>query len=312
MRFIAAIAFSAVLAAPAAAQQGSDRCPPAGWTAAQLDALKADQFAIENPSTRRTLAIALTGCLGDPNPALRDGIAFEALSTWMRAAVLDRPTLIELRDRLLLMLASVRQPQEGDASTSADAGFRGPFAALVMAEVARTDRIAPWLSVEDRDVLVRTAAGYLTDIRDYRAFSNKEGFRHGVAHGADFALQLVLNPAVTKPQLDRLLAAIATQVAPRQLVSYGAGEPDRLARPVLFIAQRGLHTDEEWKAWFGHVLSPNPMAAWDQAFSSEAGLAKRHNTRAFLLSLYASANASENASVRQLLPPILDGLKLLP
>ena len=179
-------------------------------------------------------------------------------------------------------------------------GFRGPFAALVMAEVARTDRIAAWMSADEREMLVQAAAKYLAGIQDYRAFSATEGFRHGVAHGADFALQLALNPAITKPQLDRLLAAIATQVAPKQLVSYTAGEPDRLARPVLFIAQRGLHTDEEWKAWFAEVMSPKPMAAWDEAFLTELGLAKRHNTRAFLLSLYASSTGAENAGVRQL------------
>lgn len=313
MRLFLATAFSVVLAASAIAGQAAATCPPAGWSVEQLNALKADKFAIKNPSTRRTLAIQLTGCLGNPEPALRDGIAFEALSTWMRAGSLDRPTMIELRDRLLLMLAAVRQPHEGVPSTIADTeGFRGPFAALVMAEVARTDRLSPWLSVEDRDVLVQAASRYLTDVRDYRAFNDREGFRHGVAHGADFALQLALNPAVTKPQLDRLLAAIATQVAPRQLVAYAAGEPDRLARPVLFIAQRGLHRDDEWEAWFAQVLSPAPMATWDDAFSSERGLARRHNTRAFLLSVFASASGSENAGIRQLLAPVRDGLKQLP
>jgi hypothetical protein len=301
VRTITTIAFVAAIAAPAAARQDTVACPPAGWSVEQLKALKADKFAVENSSTRRTLAVALTGCLGDPDPALRDGIAFEALSTWMRAGMLDRPMLIELRDRLLLMLAAP-DPQ----------GFRRPFAALVMADVARTDRITTWMAAADRDVLVQTAARYLTEVQDYRAFSNTEGFRHGVAHGADFVLQLALNPAVTKPQLDRLLAAVATQVAPRQVVSYTAGEPDRLARPVLFIAQRGLHRDDEWKAWFAEVLSPRPMAAWDDAFLSEAGLARRHNTRAFLLSLYASASASENPGVRQLLPLIREGLNLLP
>lgn len=106
-----------------------------------------------------------------------------------------------------------------------------------MTAVARTDRINPCLSSEDRDVLVEAATQCMTNIRDYRAFSNTEGVRHGVAHGADFARQLALNPRVTKPQLDRLLAAIATQVAFRQAVSYAAGESDRLARPVLFTAQ---------------------------------------------------------------------------
>jgi hypothetical protein len=301
VRILAASALVAMLGAPAATQSVAEMCPPAGWPVARLTALKADKFAVADTSVRHPLALALTACLGDPNPALRDGIAFEALSTWLRAGALDRPTMTGLRDRLLLML------------TGPDAqGFRGPFAALVMSEVARTDRISAWLSPDDRDVLVQAASRYLAGIRDYRAFSNAEGFRHGVAHGADFALQLALNPAVTKPQLDRLLAAIATQVAPRQVISYAAGESDRLARPVLFIAQRGLHTDEEWQAWFGPVLSPAPMATWDDAFSSELGLARRHNTRAFLLSLFASASTNDNAGVRQLLPSIREGLKTLP
>ncbi len=68
---------------------------------------------------------------------------------------------------------------------------------------------------------------FLDSITDYRAFTQSEGFFHSVAHGADFALQLALNPASTKPQLDRLLAAIATQVAPkdpeRRVLGGGAG-----------------------------------------------------------------------------------------
>jgi hypothetical protein len=300
MRAVVIIVLGLLLNAMANAQS-ADSCPPAGWTSLRLAALKGDKFAIDDTATRRALALALTSCLGDPNPALRDGIAYEALATWMRAGLLERQALVDLRDRLLPMLVDP-DPQ----------GFRGPFAALVLAEVARTDRINPWMPATEREMLVQTATKYLAGIQDYRAFNGTEGFRHGVAHGADLALQLALNPAITKPQLDRLLAAIATQVAPKPLVSYVAGEPDRLARPVLFIAQRGLHTDEEWKGWFAEVMSPKPMAAWDEAFRTELGLAKRHNTRAFLLSLYASATGTENAGVRQLLAPVREGLKLLP
>lgn len=298
---VAAIVFCAVLVAPAAGQPVALTCPPAGWPLARLTALKAAKFAVADGGDRQSLALALTACLGDPNPQLRDRIAFEALSAWMRASQLDRPTLVRLRDTLMPMLA------DGDAQ-----GFRAPFAALVMAEVARTDRITPWMSPGDRDALVLAAADFLLDIEDYRAFSDTEGFRHGIAHGADFALQLALNAAVNKAHLDRLLIAIAGQVAPRQTVAYHTGEPDRLARPVLFIAQRGLHTDDEWKAWFAKVLSPAPLDSWEAALSSEAGLARRHNTRAFLLSIFAGASTSENASVRLLIPPVRDGLKMLP
>jgi len=301
MRMLAGLTAMAMLAAPVSARQPVESCPPPGWTAASLATLKSNQFAIDDPAARRSLALGLTACLGDPRPALRDGIAFEALTTWMRAGAIERPALGELRDRLVPMLAG------GDAQ-----GFRGPFAALVLAEVARTDRIAAWMTAGEREALVQAAAAYLEGVQDYRAFSDQDGFRHGVAHGADFALQLALNPATGKPQLDRLLSAIAAQVAPRQSVSYHAAEPDRLARPVLFIAQRGLHSDDEWRAWFTRVLAPAPMTSWDQAFSSELGLAKRHNTRAFLLSLFASISSSENAGVRQLLGPVREGLKQLP
>ena len=71
----------------------AQRCPPTGWTLTRLDALKRDGFKMPDTFQRHELAIALTGCLGDPNPEIRDGIAFEALSTWMRAGQLDLATL---------------------------------------------------------------------------------------------------------------------------------------------------------------------------------------------------------------------------
>jgi hypothetical protein len=75
-------------------------------------------------------------------------------------------------------------------------------------------------------------AGFLAGISDYRAFSNQEGFVHAVAHGADLALQLALNPAVAKPQLDTLLTAISGQIAPGDpSVAYWAGSRIDLRAP---------------------------------------------------------------------------------
>jgi hypothetical protein len=246
--------------------------------------------------------LALIACLGDPDPNIRDKHAFERLAGAMRAGDVDRDTLASIESRLLKLVADP-DPH----------GFQRPFAILTLAEVARTDRLKPWMTESERDLLVNTAASYLSGLTDYRAFDNKSGFRHGVAHGADFALQLALNPAVTKPQLDRLLAAIATQIAPKNPdVAYWAGEPDRLARAVLFIAQRKLHTDIEWKAWFETVMAPAPLASWDRAFSSEVGIRKRHNTRAFLLSMLATVMTTEDSGVKLLLTPVRDALKLVP
>lgn len=68
----------AVAGAPAEAQRLT--CPPAGWSLTRLDALKRDGFKMPDAFQRHELAIALTGCLGEAKPEIRDGIAFEALS----------------------------------------------------------------------------------------------------------------------------------------------------------------------------------------------------------------------------------------
>jgi hypothetical protein len=246
--------------------------------------------------------LALIACLGHPDPEIRDKVAFARLSAAMRGGDVDRDTLSAAKTQLLELVAA-SDPQ----------GFRRPFAILTLSEVARTDRIKPWMSADERVEMVTAASAYLSTLTDYRAFNEQDGFRHGVAHGADFALQLALNSAIAKPQLDRLLTAIATQIAPKDLhVAYWAGEPDRLARAVIFIAQRKLHTDAEWKAWFETVMSPAPLASWEAAFTSESGIRKRHNARAFLLSVFATATTSEDAGIQQLAAPARNSLKLLP
>jgi hypothetical protein len=276
-------------------------CPPQGWTSTRLDALKKDGFRLPDAMQRHELAVALTACLGDPNPELRDGIAFEALSTWMRGGQLDLTTMRTLRADLLKAMA--RTDSEG---------FNSSFAALVLSEVARTDRLQAWMSAEERDDLVRAAAMFLVTVKDYRAFSDSDGFRHAVAHGADLVLQLALNTLTTKAELDHMMLAVAAQVAPAGTMAYWAGEPDRLARPILVIAQRRLHSDAEWQAFFTEVANPQPLASWRVAFSSEAGIKKRHNVRAFLLSVYARASSSDDQGIRQLIPHATSALETVP
>ncbi|HEY0662791.1 MAG TPA: DUF2785 domain-containing protein [Lysobacter sp.] len=280
----------------------SASCPPAGYDADSLQALKARAFELPEAKTRATLAIGLVDCLDDPDPTLRDGIAYEALTAWMRKDQLAPDSLRALRDRLLSML--------GDADPD---GFRRPFAALVLSELARTDRIRPWLSDGERAQLVTAAADYLRGVRDYRGFDQHEGWRHGVAHGADFALQLALNSALDRPQLDALRSAIAAQVAPAGDHAYIQGEPLRLARPILFIAARGLHDEADWRAWFTAIAAPAPLPDWDAAFTTDAGLAKRHNTVAFLTALYTIAQEHDDAAARaRLLPGLRAVLKEVP
>jgi len=286
-----------------AAQTLVAACPPAGHDRAALEALKASKFEVTDDAERQALALALVPCLADRDPALRDGIAFEAYFTWMRANRLDVAT----RGELLSRLSAIIEPEQADRD-----GFRQPFAALVLSEVARTDRIAPWLKPEQRAALVERASRYLASVRDYRGFDQKAGWRHGVAHGADLLLQLVLNPAVDRAGLDQLLGAVAAQVAPAGEHSYIDGESERLARPVLFAAQRGLLTTEDWQKWLQKVATPPPSLNGEAAYRTRAGLAHHHNLQAFLYALYVNARESGDANIQALVPALQTVFKTLP
>ncbi|MGE0740036.1 MAG: DUF2785 domain-containing protein [Hyphomonadaceae bacterium] len=286
-----ALAFS--FAACAAAQ--AQTCPPAGYDRAQLEALKAADWALPDDAARNALARALAACVASPDPALRDGVAFEGLTYWLRSQQLAPETMLALADDLQPRLAAPEGP-----------GFERPFAALVLSEVARADRIAPYLSAERRAQLLDAALTYFTGVRDYRGFDAQEGWRHGVAHGADLLLQLAVNPAIGRADLIRIRDAIATQVAPEEHF-YIYGESERLARPILFMAQRGLITEAEWSAWFARF-----PAAGENVYASQAGLAWRHDVNGFLQAIYLNARLSPNAEDDALLAGSEAALRAMP
>ncbi len=287
-----------LLAAPVLA--GS--CPPAGQDRASLESLKAKEFAVDDDAKRQALALALVACLESPDPLLRDGVAFEAYATWLRAKKLDSATRAELLKQLLGLL----QPDARDRD-----GFRQPFAALVLSEVARTDRIEPWMTAAQRSELVDQAAKYLASVKDYRGFDEREGWRHGVAHGSDIVTQLALNSNVGRAEVDRLLQAVAAQITPAGGPAYVDGESERLARAVLVAAQRGLHSAAEWEQWLLSVSKPAPLADWGAAYRTRAGLAKRHNLMGFLNALYVNVRESGNENVQRLLPGLQAAYKSL-
>lgn len=285
--------------AVAALAWAGETCPPQGIDAGSLQRLKEQEFAIEDTATRDALALGLLGCLSSPDPALRDGIAYEALTHWMRSDQLDVATRKQLRDQLYVML------EQSDTD-----GFRQPFAALVLSEVARTDRITPWMSPEERKAMVDAAADYLESVQDYRGYDDTQGWRHGVAHGSDWLLQLVLNPALERAQLDPMLEAIAGQAVPQSAHAYVFGEPGRLARPVLYLAKRGWLSEAEWMAWFGEL--PARVGDPAKAYSDTAWLARRHDLIAFLGAIYLEADQSDDAQIKALKGPVVMAMKAVP
>ena len=188
------------------------RCALAAEAAADLARWKASGFVVADRAQRNQRALALADCLGDADPQLRDGIAFEALSHWMRGKQLDGDGLRALQANLFRQL-------DGD---DAD-GYRKPFAALVLSEVARTDRVEAWMTAEERARMAAAAADGL------RTSGILPTLKHFPGHG-DTAEDSHTALAVTYKTLDELQAC---ELLP-------------------FAADTGLHA-----VMVGHIAAPN-------------------------------------------------------
>lgn len=272
-------------------------CAPVRWDRLKLDALKAADFEIANVNERQAFATGITACLGDFDPTLRDGIAFEALSHMLRAKQLDdatkRALLVDLEARL--EAKDVR-------------GFEQPFAALALSEVARADRIEAFLTEQERVDLLVKAQHWFINISDYRGFSETEGWRHAVAHGSDLLMQLALNPKVDNEGLRVIVSAVGMQVAPKGH-AYVDGESERLARPILFAASRGALSEQEWTEWLGALATPRDKGT---VFTSKAGLAWRHDVMTFLQALYVNVVIGSDAKDDVMRPGLEAALKAMP
>lgn len=295
---MAAVAAMLVLPAQAAqAAQSAPGCVVARPAGGDLKAYAATYF----PKASLADLDALAACLGDPDPAVRDNFAFTLWSEGLRGRHLAAD---QMRYVLARLSAIVAGPDDA-------AGFQKPFAALALSEVARADRVAPYLSEAELHALAGSGAAYLRGVTDYRGFVAGEGWRHGVAHGADLLMQLALNPRLARADADLLLAAIAAQVAPAASPSYVHGEARRLARPVLFLAKRSDIDDAAWAAWF-QALHPDDAPRWKAPYASAAGLAAVHNSSAFGDAIYVAASESQDPQVRRLAPLAAGLLKSLP
>lgn len=257
-------------------------CFANGWDKSSLLNLKAQNFEVD-AATLSLLSHQFISCLAVKDPEIRDGVAFEAYSHWLRNGLMAEGDRTALFNTLIQRLNSVRDKS----------GVYRPFLVLVLAEVVRVDRITPYLSEAQREEAVAALTSYLQGIEDYRGFSERAGWRHGVAHSADMVLQLALNRGITSAQLERLSGAVASQIKPKTH-SYIYGEPERLALATAYLMYRDELPLSYWQNWVKEIAQPEGFDSWGEVFKSKSGLAMRHNLRSFLKSLYELIEASSN------------------
>ncbi|MFC3030935.1 DUF2785 domain-containing protein [Pseudoalteromonas fenneropenaei] len=269
---------------------------------AELSALKTQQFIPTPPATIAQTAQQLLTCIGHPNPHIRDGVVYEAYQHWLRGKQLDEAATRQLLNALMTNLKNAALDEDK---------FLTAFSALILAEVVRVDRITPYLSSDERQQVVDATANLMRSIDDYRGFNAREGWRHLVAHTADIALQLALNPEISEAQAATLVTALLSQVSPTEH-AYHFGEPKRLALPLVYFYLRGKIARAALVEQLKLLASPAPFATWQEMYQSELGLAKIHNTTAFFNVLYVMVSQNQHEQLQALLPELQQLIKALP
>ncbi|HSP78859.1 MAG TPA: DUF2785 domain-containing protein, partial [Myxococcaceae bacterium] len=250
------------------------------------------------------LSLALVACLASPDPELRDDLAYALLTRWMRAGAVSDASLHTL-SRVL-----VEQLDDGLGQVGQDSVFRRAFSALVLSEVIRRDTLQPFLTPKEASDVLAAAVRYLETEKDLRGFSDTRGWAHGVAHGADLLWRLAMSPRMKAPELERILMAVASKVAPPGH-AYIHNESDRLARVVVAVLHRGLVPPQSFARWLEQVASPGELKAWGEAFRSEQGLARLHDTKQFLRALHTLLvlGSTPPPAREQLLPLVVGALQ---
>lgn len=267
---------------------------PAYW-----DEVRATGLVVPTDRPLAELTAELATMLGDPDPELRDGVAYPTLATWIGRGVYD-----DLLPGLGDGMASGLTVGLGERDT--DTVFRRSFSALVLGEcIARDNRrgLVPAAKVLEWGDRIAT---WLLRERDLRAYVPEKGWAHPVAHGADALATLAGSPHVGASELTVVLDVVADRVLAHADVVFVHGEPDRLAMTTIAVLRRALVPLTVVEPWVNRVAS----VAMAKARRGDPYLLSG-NAEAFLRALYVQlALVPEPPALRSdLMLCLLDALR---
>lgn len=238
-------------------------------------------------------------CLASELPKVRDGIAFTEISNTLRSGELSAQDV-----------RGVYETLQDELSKPNKEAYHTSFLILALAEVARVDRITPFLSKVEREKLVSIAIKALTDVENYTGFDERVGYIHQIAHAADLVLQLSLNDAIDTDSLQALSTAVQQAINPSSTHFYHYGEPDRLVRATVYLMLRESLTSDYWKLWLTDAAKP-PKTTWQNAYGNNEGLAALHNTQSFFNRLLLWTSDAKNPKLKAINEQALLHLKAI-
>lgn len=244
------------------------------------------------------LTADLTGMLGDPDPAVREGIAVPTLLAWVERGVYD-DLLVGLGDGMAAGL-SVGLGHEGD-----DTVFRRSHSSVVLAACIERDNGRPLVPAGKVLEWGDRIATWLLRERDLRGPVPGHGSARALARAADALAVLSRSPHVSRPELTVLLDVVADRVLAPTADALDAESADRLAATTLAVLRRDVLPLPVLEPWVAR-LAAGARTGGEEDRSAE-------NAVAFLRSLYVRLSlAQRQPSVRaDLLLVVIEAIRTL-
>jgi hypothetical protein len=213
-----------------------------GVTSGYWERVRASGFRLPEDRPLDDLTTELVRMLGDPDPDVRDGLAYPVLATWIGEGVYD-DLLTGFGDGIAEGLF-IGLGQDGT-----DTVLRRSFSALLLADTVLREQVA---RVVHSDAVFRwgdRAASWLVRERDLRGYIEGRGWAHAIAHGADLVAALARSQHFGKLELTVLLDVVADRLLTPTEYRLSHGEDDRLAFSVMTVLHRNLITIELLEPW---------------------------------------------------------------
>jgi hypothetical protein len=255
-----------------------------GVTSGYWERVRASGFRLPEDRPLDDLTTELVRMLGDPDPDVRDGLAYPVLATWIGEGVYD-DLLTGFGDGIAEGLFV------GLGEDGTDSVLRRSFCALLLAETVLREQVA---RVVHSDAVFRwgdRAASWLVRERDLRGYIEGRGWAHSIAHGADLVAALARSQHFGKLELTVLLDVVADRLLTPTQYRLTHGEDDRLAFAVMTVLHRNLITIELLEPWVERlaaalVMPEHAEGSEGEPTTPEWPSAVAFNTASFLRELH--------------------------
>lgn len=247
------------------------------------------------------LTAELTAMLGSPDPQVRDGMAYPALSTWIASGTYDF-LLSGLGDGIAAGL------QYGLGEQDTDSVFRRSLSAAVLGDCLNRENTERLVGREKVLEWGDRLAGWFLREADLRGWVDDKGWAHSLAHGSRALGALAANRHLAAPELSVVLDVIGDRLTDPELPLLLSGELDQMAATTCTVLRRNILDLRVVEPWVVRVA----MAADTRGHARANPYSGTHNAQIFLRALYLQVELTQpQPAVRSdLLLMMIDVLRL--